>query len=130
MKTICDLSGAEFLRHCNKVRYAVQDVLNNTKVMEIRKRMPTFTGKETEAEQKALIDAQGVKNFSDMLDRLLDENPEETYKLLRAFVVTDEGEKEPDGWDLLSVAAKLMRDRRVIDFLSSLLELGQTNTEG
>ena len=50
MKTITELNGTDFLRQCNKVRYAVQDILKETNVLKIREIKPTLTGKETPEE--------------------------------------------------------------------------------
>lgn len=130
MKTIATLKGADFLRACNKVRYAAQEMLAETKVLEIRKHMPVIDIKMTEDERKAALEMQTKKNISDMLDRLLEEKPEETYKLLQALIIPDEGDGELDGIDLLCAALELISTPKVIDFLSKLTKLALGNTEG
>ena len=130
MRTICDLEGVAFLRQCNKIRHIADEVLKDTKVLEIRKNKPVFTGKETEDEQKQMISEQINKNINQMLDVLLEEKPDQTIRLFRAFIILDEGEKEPSGMDMLLTAMDIISDNRVIDFLSSLVRLGQMNTGG
>lgn len=129
MRTICDLKGPDFLRYVNRARHAVQDLLRDTEVLEIRKHKPDFTGNETEEERRAMLDVQAGKNLSGMLDRLCEEKPNETYKVLRLFIIPDEDE-EPDGIDILSAGMQLVSDKRVVDFFTSLARLEQTSTGG
>lgn len=128
MKTIAALKGADFLRACNRVRYAAQEMLKETKVLDIRKRMPKLTDSMTEEQRKAAMKKQSKKNISDMLDRLLEEKPEETYKFLQAVIVNENGE-ELDGIDLMCAAMELVSDPKVIDFLSRLTRLVLPNTD-
>lgn len=128
MKTIAQLTGVDFLRQCNKIRYGVDAVMKNTKVLDIRKKKPTLTGNETEEEVKKKYDEQARKNVSEMLDVMLDKKPEETMKLLSLLVVLDEGEEEPSGLELLMTGIEVLSDKRVMDFLLSLMQLGDHNT--
>ena len=123
MKTIAQLEGVDFLRKCNKIRYEVGSVLENTKVMEIRKRVPKFTGEETPEQRKAMTDKQMKQNLSDMLDVMLEEKPEETIKLFESLIVLDKGEKAPTGMEMLMIGIEIFSDRRVTDFLSSWMRL-------
>lgn len=127
MKTIAALKGADFLRACNRVRYAAQEMLSETKVLEIRKHMPKLTEDMTEAQRKAAMEKQSKKNISDMLDRLLEEKPEETYKFLESVILHEAGE-ELDGIDLMCAAMELVSDPKVVDFLSRLTRLVLPNT--
>lgn len=129
MKTIAMLKGADFLRACNKARYAAQEMLSETKVLEIRKRMPILNVNMTAEERNAALEAQSKKNISDMIDRLLEEKPEETYKFLESVIITEDGE-ELDGIDLMCAAMELVSNHKVIDFLSRLTKLALGNTEG
>lgn len=130
MKTIATLKGADFLRACNKVRYVAQEMLAETKVLEIRKHMPVIDVKMTEDERRAALEKQTKKNISDMLDRLLEEKPEETYKLLQALIIPEDSDGELDGVDLLCAALELISTPKVIDFLSKLTKLAQLNMGG
>ena len=130
MKTIATLKGADFLRACNKVRYAAQEMLAETKVLEIRKRMPILDINMTEDQRRDALDKQSKKNLSDMIDSLLEEKPEETYKLLQAMIIPEENDGELDGIDLMCAAMELISNPKVIDFLSKLAKLALGNTEG
>lgn len=129
MKTIAELSGVDFLRQCNKIRHGVAEVLKETKVMEIRNRLPEYTGEETKEEIVEKRNEQAKKNLDAMLDVLLEEKPEETIKLFNLLVVYEKGDKELSGMEMLMTGMSIVSDQRVMDFLSSLMQLGQMATE-
>ena len=129
MKTIANLSGAEFLRAINRTRHAVEKLLAVTGVMKIRKNVPNFTGNETAEEKAEMERAQVKKNLNDMLDSLLETHPEETYECILALCVREEGEPEPDGIELIMAAFSLIGDKRVLDFLVQLGKSGLFGTE-
>ena len=119
MRTIASLKGPDFLRAVNKTRHAVSAFLEDTKVLDIRKIMPTVPEGATEAEKQKLYEDQSRKNISAMLDRLLDEKPEETYDLLLTLIIPDEGE-ELDGFDLIDAGLELIGSQKVLDFFMKL----------
>ena len=129
MKTIANLNGVEFLRAINRTRHAVDKLMKVTDVMGIWKKMPTFTGEETEEEKRKMARAQIKKNLNDILDALLENHPEETFECIMALCVRDEGEPEPDGIELVMAAFNLISDQRVIDFLLQLGKSGLFVTE-
>lgn len=129
MRTIANLTGPEFLRAINRTRHAVEKLMQTTEVLKIRKNIPQFTGEETLEERKELERAQASKNLNDMLDRLLETHPEETYECIMALCVLDEGEPEPDGIELVMAAFSLISDKRVLDFLLQLGRSGLFATE-
>ena len=129
MRTIANLNGVEFLRSINRTRHAVENLMKTTAVMDIWKKNPTFTGEETEEEKVAIQKAQIKKNLNDILDSLLETNPEETYAAIMALCVLDEGEPEPDGIELIMAAFSLISDKRVMDFLLQLGKSGLIATE-
>ena len=129
MKTIANMQGAEFLRQCNKIRHAAADLMQDTQILEIRKRMPTFTGKENPELRKVMIEKQSKQNISDMLDELLDTHAEETYNVLKLMCVTEEGE-EPTGLDMAMAGLEIVTSPKVMDFLSSLARLAQSDMAG
>lgn len=128
MKTIAQLSGVEFLRQCNKIRHGVDEVLKNTNVMEIRRRTPDYKDDDTAEERKAKYDEQAKKNINDILDVMLEEKPEETIKLFNLLIVLDKDEKEPTGLEMLMTGMEIISDKRVMDFLLSLMRLGDQVT--
>ena len=129
MKTIANLTGAEFLRAINRTRHAVEKLMAVTGVMKIRKNVPTFTGNETAEERAAMERAQVKKNLNDMLDSLLETHPKETYECIMALCVREEGEPEPDGIELIMAAFSLIGDKRVLDFLVQVGKSGLFGTE-
>lgn len=129
MKTIANMQGAEFLRQCNKIRHAAAALMQDTQILEIRKRMPTFTGKENPELRKVMIEKQSKQNISDMLDALLDTHAEETHNVLKLMCVTEEGE-EPTGLDMAMAGLEIVTSPKVMDFLSSLAKLAQSDMAG
>ena len=129
MKTIANLSGVEFLRAINRTRHAVEKLMKVTNVLDIWKKNPEFTGKETPEEQHEMARNQIKKNLNDVLDSLLEKHPEETYECIMALCVREEGEPEPDGIELVMAAFNLISDKRVMDFLLQLGKSGLIATE-
>jgi len=130
MKTLAQFDGVEFLRRCNRIRKDVQAFLQETNIMSIRKNVPTLTGKETKEEIRAKNKEQALKNVNDMLDVMLDQYPERTLDLFRLFIELEDGEKEPTGMELVLTGMNLFTDERIVDFLASLIRLGQMNISG
>lgn len=128
MKTIAELNGVDFLRQCNKIRYEVQDILKETGIMKIRQKLPDYTGADTKEERLKRQEEQAKKNLNEMLDVLLEEKPEETIKLFNLLVIPEKGDKELTGMELTMIGLGIVSDKRVMDFLSSLIRLGQMGT--
>lgn len=127
VKTIATLRGPEFLRACNRVRYAVEKFAKETNVMDLRKVMPVITEDMDDEQRMDAIREQSKKNISAMLDRVLEEKPEATYDLLCALMVNDTGE-ELDGVDLITAALEILSNKKVLDFLLQLARSVQTGT--
>lgn len=128
MKTIAELNGVDFLRQCNKIRYEVQDILKETNILKIRQKQPDYTGADTKEERLKRQEEQAKKNLNEMLDVLLEEKPEETIKLFNLLVIPEKGDKELTGMELTMIGLGIVSDKRVMDFLSSLIRLGQVGT--
>ena len=128
MKTIAELNGVDFLRQCNKIRYEVQDILKETGIMKIRQKLPDYTGADTKEERLKRQEEQAKKNLNEMLDVLLEEKPEETIKLFNLLIIPEKGDKELTGMELTMIGLGIVSDKRVMDFLSSLIRLGQMGT--
>jgi hypothetical protein len=128
MKTIANCNPVEFLRQTNKIRHQAGDLLTKCKIAEIRKHVPEFTGDETAEEKKAKIEAQAKINMNDMLDALMDENAEKTAEFLGLMCfVEPEDIANYTGVDFVTPAAEILANKNVMDFLLSLVKLGQTN---
>ena len=127
MKTLANCSPTEFLRQTNKIRHECSGFLKKSGVLEIRKRQPELTGKETEEELKEKNMAQVKKNLDAMLDVLLDTNAEGAAEMLRLMCIFEPGEEETlTGMELLRVGMDVLSDKAVIDFLLFLMKSAQT----
>lgn len=131
MKTLANCTTAEFLRQSNKIRKAVADYLKETEILEIRKRIPSFTEDASKEEKETVLREQVKKNISDMLDILLDEHAEKTVEVL-ALMCFKEGEEaqELEVCDILDVALELFTSERVISFFTRLTKSGLITTGG
>ena len=124
MKTIANLSGAEFFRATYNIIEEVEKFNNATGVMAIWKRLPTYTGNETAEEKQKIMKEQVKKNWRDMLKSALHTNAEATYSFVMCLFVLEDDESEPNGLDMLMGALDLIADERVIAFFIKLWNSG------
>lgn len=127
-KTMANCTTAEFLRQSNKIRHAVSEYLDFTKILDIRKNKPVFTDGMTDDEKKAAIKVQAKKNISAMLDNALEENAEATTRILAllCFVEDAEEAEQLDPFELLDV----ILSERVLNFFTRLMQSGLIDTAG
>lgn len=129
MKTLANCNPVDFLRQTNKIRHAVSGWLNDTGVLEIRKRQPVLTGKEKPEELERKQREQAKKNINDMLDSMLENHAQKTAEVLGLMCFVDPEEVEDaKGFDFLLPAMELLSSKPVIDFLLSYLKLEQMST--
>ena len=121
-KTMANCTTAEFLRQSNKIRHAVAEYLDFTKILDIRKNKPAFTEGMTDDEKKAAIKVQAKKNISAMLDNALEENAEATTRILALLCFVDDAEEaeQLDPFELLDV----ILSERVLNFFTRLMQSG------
>lgn len=121
-KTMANCTTAEFLRQSNKIRHAVAEYLDFTKILDIRKNKPVFTEGMTDDEKKAAIKEQARKNISAMLDNALEENAEATTRILALLCFIDDAEEAEklDPFELLDV----ILSERVLNFFTRLMQSG------
>ena len=121
-KTLANCTTAEFLRQSNKIRHAVAEYLDFTKILDIRKNKPVFTDSMTDDEKKAAIKVQAKKNISAMLDNALEENAEATTRILALLCFVDDAEEaeQLDPFELLDVVLS----ERVLNFFTRLMQSG------
>ena len=126
MKNLSNCELAEFLKQTNKIRKQVSKWITDTKIMEIRKRVPDLTDL-TEDEKKAKLREQGKKNLSDILDNAFDTHPQETAELLglMCFVEPKDLNKHKAA-EYLKAFGEMISDEDVLDFFTSLMRLEQT----
>lgn len=126
MKTLANCAPVEFLRQTNKIRHSAGELLKKSGVLEIRKRQPAFTGDETEEERKEKINDQAKRNLDEMLDLLLETDPEGTVKLmgLVCFMEPDEA-LAANGMELFGAAMEVLGSKPALGFFSSLMRLAR-----
>ena len=129
MKTLANCTTAEFLRQTNKIRKAVADYLKETEILDIRKRIPSFTEDVSKEEKEAVLQEQAKKNISDMLDVMLDEHAEKTVEVIALMCFKEGAEvQELEVCDILDVALELLTSERVLNFFTRLMRSGLINT--
>lgn len=123
MKKITELDGVELLHQMNKTRKVVAACLAETGIMEIRKRVPNFTGKETKLQKAEMLNRQARENINAMLDALLEEHPETTLRLFDSLFVYEENEDHLNGIAFISAAMQELTSEEVMRFFTSCLSL-------
>lgn len=124
-KTLANCKPSEFLKQTNRIRKSAARWLEVTDILNIRKRqMPELAEDATEDERKKAIAEQVKRNLNDMLDAILDKNPDETLELLAlmCFVEPEDVDEYPV-MDYLTAATALIGDPSVISFFTSLVRL-------
>lgn len=131
MKTLNQMDETEFLRRCWLIADAVSDLLQESKINELRKVLPVLTGDETAEELEQKKTEQARKNIKAMAKSLLFDHAEGTAKLLPLLYepdVDEDGAPETmTPFKIMRVITATVEDKDVLDFLSSLVELAQTD---
>lgn len=129
IKTLANCTLKEFLKQANKIRHEVEDLFTVANIKEIRKNIPTFTGKETEEEKAEIIRQQGRKNISDILDNCLEKNVDKTVKVIGLMCFKTEKEAENmEVSEFYDVVFELLGSKRVMDFFTKLVNSGLIDT--
>lgn len=130
-KTLANCKPSEFLKQTNRIRKSAMKWLEVTNIMNIRKHMPEVTDDMTEDERKKAIAKQVNANLNDMLDAILEKNPDETLELLAlmCFVEPEDVDDYPV-MDYLNAATALIGDSSVISFFTSLVRLANSGIFG
>lgn len=138
IKTIANCKPTEFLKQTNKIKKAVESWLTATDIMAIFKRKaPVEIIRENATdEEKAEITARNVEagrkqmaqNISDILDAVMEEHPEETIRVLAlcCFIEPERADDYKVSY-YLKAFTSLIADKDVLDFFTSLAQLGQMN---
>ena len=131
MKNLANCKPSEFLKQTNLIKKSVERWLTDTDILNIRKRQAVLKHADKDApveekrrigeENNKLVMEQTKKNFSAMLDAILDEHPEETLEVLAliCFVDPEDVDNHQMG-EYLSAISELLDSKAVIDFFTSL----------
>lgn len=127
MKNLANCKPSEFLVQTNKIRKVAEDWLDATQIAKIRKIKPTIPDGVSEEEKVNLVQAQVKRNFSAILDAVLEDNAGKTLELL-ALICFVEPEKVDDHPidEYIAALAEIIGNKSVIRFFISLVQLGQT----
>jgi hypothetical protein len=136
IKTLATCSDIEFLVQSNKIRHAVENWMDVTDINSIRKRLPKLDPVPEDADEekaaaikekneKKLIE-QGKKNMDAVLDSALEKHPEETVKIIRLCCFVDPDDNSRPIVYYIKAFSEMIKDENVLNFLSSLGNLGQT----
>ena len=129
MKNLATCKPTEFLTQTNKIRHVAEKWLEETDILNIRKRKPVFPDGATPEEKVKLYSEQLKKNARDMLDALLDKYPEDTLALLALLCfVEPENVDDHTVEEYLNTLTELLNNQTVVRFFGSLAQLGQIGT--
>lgn len=124
MKNLANCTLREFLRQTNKIRKAVKKWMDDTKIIEIRTRLPEMKDIADAGARAAAMRRQGVKNVDDILDAALEKYPDETAEII-GLCCFKESEELDDlkVSDILGAAREMIDDPEVVGFFTSLARL-------
>jgi len=138
MKNLANCTPREFFAQSVKIKKSVEEWLDVTDIMELRKTKPEnlinldgLTGEERQKAietNKKLWKAQSKKNLSTLFDKMLDENAEKTIEVMALCCFVDPADIDNHTMsEFLKAIGELMSDEGVISFFISLVQLGQTD---
>ena len=138
MKNLANCKPSEFLKQTLRIKRNVEKWLTSDDIKEIRSRLPdtekildSMTNEEKGEiliRNNKKIREQGMKNFLEILDIMLDKNFDDTLAVLAlcCFVEPENVDDHPLE-EYLGSMADLMENPNVLRFFVSLARLGQTN---
>lgn len=138
MKNLANCTPREFFAQSVKIKRSVEEWLDVTKIMDLRKTKPAnlikVEGLSDEAKAKAIEEnnrlwkEQSKKNLSMLFDRMFEENAEKTIEVMALCCFVDPADIDNHTMsEFLKSIGELMSDEGVISFFISLVQLGQTD---
>lgn len=139
MKNLANCTPTEFLTQTNKIRKSVHSWLKLTDLMNIRQKRPKLTPLTNEMsdderaqvilDNKEAMKEQARENFSLMLDKMLDDYPEQTLEVIGLINFIDKSELDNYKMvDLMANTLEMLEDEAVMGFFGLLMRLGSKNT--
>lgn len=129
-KTLANCTLKEFLQQANRIRKEVEALFKAAKIKDIRKHLPVFKGDETPEEKVEMINEQGKKNLSDILDACIEENIDLTIKVIGLMCFKSEEEaSKMEASEFYDVVFDLFNSKRVIDFFMKWVNSVRSNME-
>ena len=139
MKNLANCTPTEFLTQTNKIRKSVYGWLKLTDIMNIRQKRPNLTPLTNEMsdeeraqvilDNKEAMKEQARENFNLMLDKMLDDYPEQTLEVIGLINFIDKSELDNYKMvDLMANTLEMLEDEAVMGFFGLLMRLGSKNT--
>ena len=136
---LANCKPSEFLKQTYRIKRSVEKWLKVTDILNIRKETPrltTITKEMTEAERKEVFEEnrikireQATKNAMAILDEVMDKHADETLEILALCCFIEPNEVDNYGIDFyLKNFTEIISNQAVIDFFTSLAQLGVLNT--
>lgn len=139
MKNLAKCTPTEFVTQTAKIKDAVKNWLDVTKILDIRQHKPTYQmcAKDASPEVRAetikinaqLEHEQAKKNMSDILDSMLVEHPQETLEVLAlcCFVEPSDIDNHPID-EYMDCIMDMLESKAVIRFFSLLAQVQMQGT--
>lgn len=129
-KSLANCTLKEFLQQANRIRKEVEALFKAAKIKDIRKHLPVFKGDETPEEKVEMINEQGKKNLSDILDACIEENIDLTIKVIGLMCFKSEEEaSKMEASEFYDVVFDLLNSKRVMDFFMKWVNSVRSNME-
>lgn len=128
LNNLADCTPREFLVQTNRLRKVLEKWLKKTNILNIRKTQPTYPENATAEQKQEILQEQVKENLSRMFDAILDEASDDTLELLAllCFVEPEDVNKHPMS-EYISAVTRMITNRDVLSFFTSLMQLGQTS---
>lgn len=139
MKNLAKCKPTEFVAQTAKIKDAVKNWLDVTKILEIRQHKPTYQmcAKDASPEVRAetirinakLEKEQTAKNLSDILDSMLSDHPQETLEVLALCCFVEPSDVDNHTIDeYMDCIMDMMESKAVIRFFSLLAQIQTQET--
>lgn len=104
-----------------KIADAVKGYLTETKIMELRKRVPD-TANMGDEEKKVVLRKAATDNLMEMIRTALVEHAEDTLKILGLICFCEDDETLRKDRNIMTEAVSALSDANVLDFFISLMQ--------
>lgn len=129
MKNLANCSPREFLKQTNRIRKAAAEWLDATKILDIRKNLPTIDRNAPQDEQRAAVAQQIKRNASAILDAVLEAHPDETAELLGLCCFIEPGDLDNHPMsEIIGAVGEMLGNPEIVGFFTSLARLGNLDT--
>lgn len=120
MKTLANCDNIEFMQQTYKIIDAIKEYLTETKIMEIRKRVPDTEGM-SEEEKAEVLKKAGYENLMEMIKTALDTNAEKTLHVLGLVCFCKDDKEIKTNRRMLQEAIDALADESVLGFFISAI---------